>query len=346
MRNRYYLFIFVILLAGCKSQAPLNGTSPVKGEIEYSAIYLIHADADYLYHDEDGNRKRADEKVLEEAISVGKKAKSGEVFIYHLKPERKILWLFPRKDRRLIHYRNGELITDRKYSPEIEEDLFREEIDYYRKNRAHSFSHPEQILLYFGHEIPPKSTSGYYHSIPKIKIDAHSFSESIQPFLTNGSESFDLTVLSTCNNGTPQMANALSGLSRFLLASPQNLHLSHIDTESLLLLENEPAKIQKVATQMAENTFQRMSEELHTAITLTLYNLEKVNPYMNHFYDDYRAYLSDLEYRAFQDNIDCTKLPVFQDLESLDGLSRWYRPARFGRGANTQVHSGWGCKDR
>ena len=339
------LAAFILFVTGCKTQQPLNRTAPFSNEIRYSAIYLIHADANYLYHNEDGDALKADEKVLAEAMKVGEKAISGEVFIYHLKPEKKILWLFPRKDRRVLHYRNGELIADRLYSPMQDSLLFKAESDFYAQNRVSSASRPEKVLLYFGHEIPVSDGAGYHRTLPEIPVNADNFSKSIQLFLTNAQETFALTVLSTCNNGSPQMAQLLSPYSGFLLASPQNLHLSHIDSKDLTLFEDEDQDLKNIATQLAENTFQRMSTSLQTAVTLSLYDLKEVNEYMTDYYDLYQAYLTENKIRENRENVDCSQLDIFKEMKNHRGVSRWYKPPQFGRNAEASVHSGWGCKE-
>lgn len=338
------LITLALFFTGCSSQRPVLNDRYTSGDVNYSLIYLIHADSDYLYHNADGEALKADKKALSEAISIGRKAISGEVFIFHLKPERKILWLFPRKDRRVLHFRNGKLITDRRYSPKSDSLLFKFESDFYASNRVHSSTIASKILLYFGHEVPVLGGKGYHQSLPDVKVNALTFRNGIRGFLTNEKEIFDLVVLSTCNNGSPHMAHLLSPISEYMMASPQNLHLSHIDTKDLISLEEDSDSLKTIALQMAENTFQRMSNELHTAITLSLYDLNKVGSYMKEYYSLYEAYLNNSDIQINKENIDCTQLPILKDLTSQNGIHFWYKPPSFGRRGSTEVHSGWGCK--
>src|SRR5699024_11591552 len=103
MLSRYHIYLslllFVACLVGCQSsKGPLQASLNSK-PVAYSIIYLIHGDADYLYHDTAGRPLQSDQQVLREAQKVARDATKGEVFIFHIRPEQKILWLFPRKDR-------------------------------------------------------------------------------------------------------------------------------------------------------------------------------------------------------------------------------------------------------
>ncbi len=57
-----------------------------KSAVDYSLIYVINGDGNYLYHDKKGRGLQADEQQLEEAIAVARQAEHGEVFIFHLRP--------------------------------------------------------------------------------------------------------------------------------------------------------------------------------------------------------------------------------------------------------------------
>jgi hypothetical protein len=48
----------------------------------------------------------------------------------------------------------------------------------------------------------------------------------------------DLVVLSTCLGGTVGTLRTLAPMSRFVIASPESLHLSHMDMSGLQGLEN------------------------------------------------------------------------------------------------------------
>ncbi|MDZ7715317.1 MAG: hypothetical protein U5J95_03810 [Balneolaceae bacterium] len=315
--------------------------------MEYSVIYYIHADADYLYHDASGDPVKANSQVLDTALSVAEDAKSGEVFVFYQRPEKKFLGLFPRRSSQLYHYINGELTGHLKYRhADKKEDFLTTEARIYNQYRSHSGKEDQRnYFLYFGHEIPDNDGKKYHRTLPDIAVNTTSFSGGIQKFLVTDEQRFDLIVLSTCNNGTPVMAEHLMPFSDILLASPQNLHLSHIDSKSLDLLESDPgiSSIQ-VADSMADQTFRRLEKEVQTTITLTVYDLEIVQEYKNAlhaFATKYEA-LDSMQY--FSDNVDCNQVEFFDDDTFGKGLHTWFKPAKFGRRSSNSTHSGWGCK--
>ncbi|MEX0720154.1 MAG: hypothetical protein WD059_05770 [Balneolaceae bacterium] len=345
MHIRLYCLYSFLLLTGCQSSGNLISPPSSGEEIRYSAIYLIHADANYLYHDEDGNAHRADEKVLAEAQQIGEKAEYGEVFIFHQKPERKILWLFPRKDRRMLHYRNGKLVNDARYSPNFDNGLLSAEADIFKQNQSDVVENSSKILLYFGHEIPVKGGTNYHYSQRSVPVNSHTFSEGAKKFLKGSKKIFDLAVLSTCNNGNPQMAQVLQPVTKTLLASPQNLHLSHIDTDALLLMEEErKTSGEKIAGAMAGQTFNRLSEILHTEITLFVYDMKIIESYLAEFNSLHQIHLEDIEPQLFEENVDCAELPLFNESDFTKGVQGWHKKPQFGRRSNSKTHSGWGCR--
>lgn len=351
-----FLFIYLLVLGflGCSHTAELTREDPpdVKSSVEYTITYYIHADANYLFHDLNGQPVRANSQVLETALEVAENARSGEVFIFYQKPEKKILGLFPRKNSMFYHFTNGEKTTQVKYRhPDENEDFLTTEAQLYSQYHFHSGDQNHQnYFLYFGHEIPNEGGSNYHQTLPNIQVNTSSFAEGIQHFLSPGQNhnKFDLIVLSTCNNGTPAMAYSLAPVAKHLLASPQNLHLSHIDTGSLRILEDNPdpeTAPQNVAHSLADSTFKRLKKELQTTITLAKYDLEPVGRYINDLYDRTTAFQDSTRINPYRENVDCAQFPFFDEEKYTQGIKNWYRPARFGRNATVPTkHSGWGCK--
>ncbi len=336
----FLLLISILWLVGCHPVHKLSTDTPVDSEIKYRLIYIIHGDANYLYHNKDGLGLRADKQKMAEAKKIAKHAKKGEVFIFYQKPERKILWLFPRKDRLFLHYRNGRQINRKKYSPVASRETFIAESRLYSSSR--SKQKLREIFLYFGHEIPEHSRP-YHNSRPEAAFNTYIFAEGLKQFLTDD-QRFDLTVLSTCNNGTPQAAYRMLGVSRYLLASPQNLHLSHIDTHPLLKLEEDSDKpAYDLAVNLAQDTYSRLSKFLETSVTLSVYDLQSDDFFsLAKLYSDYQAGSTDQF--IDQENIDCARLPFWDGEFEIEGPNVFYKPAAFGRNANQQTHSGWGCR--
>ena len=141
------------------------------------------------------------------------------------------------------------------------------------------------------------------------------------------------------------MADRLVSFSDVLLASPQNLHLSHIDSKSLNMIESDPAisSIQ-LADSMANQSYRRLESETETAITLAVYIFEIVQAYKNELHAFSLAHNAMDSTTYVSDNIDCREVPLFNSDKFSEGLKTWYRPARFGRQSGRTTHSGWGCR--
>src|SRR5699024_8393989 len=165
-------------------EAPVERS--VNAGIEYSVVYLLHGDADYLYHSE-GIPLQADEQALKQARQVGESAERGEVLIFHQRPEQKVFWLFPKKDRVMYHYRNGQLVNRIRYSPESDEAFASESRMYKARSLARESGKPlKRVLLFYGHEIPSQDRNGYYRSRPDVRFGCSAFAEGITSFGGNG----------------------------------------------------------------------------------------------------------------------------------------------------------------
>jgi hypothetical protein len=327
----------LLILAGCSSVEYSTTYEPEK--IQYTLIYVIHGDANYTYH-RNGNLRKADLDALNRAIETARQAEHGEVFIFHQKPERKLLFLFPKKDRLMYHFRHGELIGGESYSP-IEGGL-KAEANLYNRRKIKSSG--RTVFLYFGHEIPSGSPYLVYHqSQPYLQFNTEIFSDDLSLF----KDHFNMVVLSTCNNGNPLMAQELSGKADYLVASPQNLHLAHLIDSPLQQLETNPdISTGELANSLARQSFQRLSEFLQTMVTIGVYDLSKIQPQVHSLAQSYRSYLNTVQQNSlFVDNVDCRSLPDFQNRLPQDGITLYYQPPTFGNRSVMANHSGWGCKN-
>lgn len=342
---------FCLIFAACgstKTTVPGQGAA-TSDTTRYVITYIIHGDANYLYHDTSGVARQADQKVLAEAKQVAQNATQGEVFIFHQRPETKVLGIFPKKDRDFFHYKKGILVRHQSYSPANDTAFLASETELFGKYRSVTTNKTKKILLYFGHEIPLKDGHGYFKSIPELNLNTQTFTAGLKRMLPESipNRFFDLAVLSTCNNGSPDMVAAMIPVTRVLLASPQNLHLSHIDSRALASLDADPEmKSSELASMLAENTYERLKKSIQTVISLSVYNIGEMEPHIQRADSAYRAYLSAKSKTSNEiKNTDCTLLPIFSEigLNSVD-VETWYRPPQFGRDASIKTHSGWGCK--
>lgn len=343
------IYMLGFILVGCNHTEVLTSSHPKmnKMDVRYTISYYIHADSDYLYHTQNGNAVRGNTKVLDTAIDVGSSARSGEVFISYQRSENKLLGLFPRKRSQFYHFRNGQLISKIKYRhTDKEEPFLTTEALLTAQYRANTQAkNHKNYFLYFGHEIPTDNGFSYHHTLPKIQVNETSFTEGIRKILPSDQDIFDLVVLSTCNNGSPEMANLLKPFTHIFLASPQNLHLSHIDSDQLKLIESDPMYTpEKIARSMAEHTFQRLDTTIQSTITLSMYDLQIVKFYLQNLTTITSANTYKDASARFADNIDCSELGSFETGKFSQGIETWYKPARFGRRTEQTSHSGWGCK--
>ena len=336
MNKIVHLSLLLVLFSACST---VNKTTDIpSADVDYTAVYMIHGDANYTYH-EDGKRYEADQMKVEEAINRGKAAKNGEVFIFHQQPERKRFLFFPGKDREWYHYRKGKLIGGGSYSPQG--GGFAAEAELYSSRAS---DNGRKLLLYFGHEIPSKASFRYHNSKPQFIFNTEIFSRDIALF----ESMFDLVLLSTCNNGNPYMASMLTDKSDYLVASPRDLHLSYMETHSLDLLEKKTTVSNKIlADSIANSSFKELDQRLQTLITIGVYDLNVIDSYIDEYASGYIFYLENHDQESlFRDNTDCRNLEIFANQYIPEiGTKLYFEPPAFGKEANLENHSVWGCKD-
>lgn len=350
---RSFSLLFVafslFIISGCSQTSTLidDDSSLEETPPEYSLIFYIHGDSDYLFHFEDGTPGQADENALLKATEVAEQAGKGEVFIFHQLPAKKRFWLFPGRTSEMIHYRNGQIVNHVSYRHNSDQEFFlADESDLYHQFRSEQLNeHNPKHFLYFGHEIPDQNGTGYHTSQPKITVNTATFANGIDRFLTSENERFDLIVLSTCNNGSAAMVKQLTPIANYLLASPQNLHLSHIDLGQLSTLEENPRpSTYETVLSIATESFNRLTQSIQTTVTLSIYNLNVVKDYIDDLYTQVKNYEDEQSPDPYRENIDCKDLNIFQDGEYTLGVETLFRPARFGLRSENSTHSGWGCK--
>src|SRR5512143_1930391 len=91
--------MLAVLLLSCSPDSPVQRETQRAEEgmltAPYSIVCVVHGDGDYLYHDTDGNAYSADEEALAEAQRVAERNPRAEVFIFHQRPRRRFMFLFP-----------------------------------------------------------------------------------------------------------------------------------------------------------------------------------------------------------------------------------------------------------
>lgn len=205
------------------------------------------------------------------------------------------------------------------------------------------------MFLFFGHEIPEFGGTGYDASYPDRTFTIHDLTNGLKGF-TNNSKRFDLLVLSTCYGGTPHTIGTLESFSRTIIASPGKLHLSHFDLHLLEMLDiNLPdGNVPAFAKRFAQLSFNRLTEDIQTAVSIAVYDLERVREFLHSTQGFYSNTIAALQrkiniYLAKIERCDCADLPEYFIPTISEGVEVFYRPARFGRLKNKKSHSGWEC---
>jgi len=343
----------VVLLSSCSADLPVQREAqPAEegvGTVAYSIVCIIHGDGDYLYHDTSGNEYRADEEALARAKRVALQNPHAEVLIFHQKPKKSILFLFPVRDGEFYYYRNGRLLAHESYWRDHEQAHFIPEVGLYR--RFHSENHRElaRLFLYCGQEIPEFGGAGYDASYPDRPFTVHDLADGLKGFIGDSAR-FDLLVLSSCFGGTPYTISALGPFARYIIASPDNLHLSYFDIHSLdrLDLSLGEGEVPAFAKRFAQQSFDRLTRTVQTAVSVAVYDVDRVQGYLDSVKTVYSQMLTIVkgEPRASPiafEHCDCAEVRAYVLPAMSDGVDVFYRSARFGRSKGKQNHSGWEC---
>ena len=351
-----YLMLFVsvgcVFLSSCSANSTVQRDQQTDEDelaSKYSIVCVIHGDGDYLYHDTSGNEYEADEEALAGAKMVAQQNPNAEVFIFHQRPRRHFLFFFPLRDGDFYYYRKGRLIANESYWRDQEKSNFDNEVGLYRHYRMDDKREMVNIFLYFGHEIPEFGGADYDASYPDRTFTVHDLASGLKNF-TRDSTRFDLMVLSTCFGGTPYTISALGSFARYIIASPDNLHLSYFDLHSLerLDLSLRDEDVSAFAKRFAQQAFDRLTRDIQTAVSVAVYNVDSVQEFLQAVQTVYENTLTTLKgephtSRVTIEHCDCADLPAYVLPTMSDGVDIFYRPAHFGRSKHKLNHSGWEC---
>jgi hypothetical protein len=342
-----------LLLASCSADLPVQREAQQAKEdvlpTQYSIVCVIHGDSDYLYHDTSGNEFRADEEALAGARNVALQNPRAEVFIFHQRSRRHFLFFFPLRDGEFSYYRNGRLIVTASYWRDQEQSDFNPEVELYRRFGTGNQRETMRLFLYYGHEIPEFGGRGYDASYPDRPFTVDHLVTGLKGFMGDSTR-FDLMVLSTCFGGTPHTIDALGSVARYIIASPDNLHLSYFDFHSLEQLELNVGNrdVPAFAARFARQAFDRLTSEVQTAVSIAVYDVDRVQAYtraVNGVYDHSVMMLKGMTQASMAtvEHCDCADVPGYVLPMMTEGVDVFYRSARFGRSKQKQNHSGWEC---
>lgn len=343
--------VLVLFMFSCSSIPVTQQAPPLEEEhalpLRYSIVFIIHGDGDYVYHDTLGNERSADEEALVGATIVAMLNPQAEVFIFHEKPRRHMLLFFPLRDGEFYYYRYGRLLAKELYRRDQGLLRFDAEVELYQQFRAENQPRALRLFLYFGHEIPEFDGAGYDASYADWTFTVHDLAQELKRIKPDSTK-FDLMVLSTCFNGTPYTISALAPLARTIVASPGNLHLSYFDIHPLERLDVglHDGDIAGFAKKFANQAFDRLTEGIQTAISVAVYDMDRVQVYLQAVDSIYGHTLTTLKGlpAGSIEHCDCAEDSAYVLPGMSDGVDVFYRPARFGRLKHKQSHSGWECR--
>ncbi len=254
-------------------------------QTDYRLIYIINGDGNYLYHDNKGNAINAAERILGQAKYVAENISRGEVFIFYQEPASNFLF-FAKDDGRFIYYKDGKEKSNESYSRKSF-NKFEAESEFIN-SYSESTKNKINILLYYGHEIPSYDSAGYYESYPEKDFGLNVFSKGIKNIidaLTLKSNKLDLIVLSTCKNGNEKTLSYLNNLTDYLVASPKDIHLSYMNSESLISLSNSGViNPENIAKEFSRSAFNQMIGLTRTEVSINVYRLTNGVRTIKHFY--------------------------------------------------------------
>jgi hypothetical protein len=339
-----------LFMFSCSALSPVHRETP-SGEDgaappRYSIVCIVHGDGGYLYHDPSGQAYRADEKILAQAKTVAERNPQAEVFIFHEKRKKHFLLFFPRHDGEFYYYRYGRLFIQESYRRDQSQSRFDPEVELYHRFHTKARLQPVKLFLYFGHGIPEFGGTGYDASYPDRTFTVNDLADGLQS-LTPDSSKFDLLVLATCYNGTPHTISTLAPYARYVIASPENLHLSYFDLRPFESLDIalQDGDLPVFARQFARQAFDRLTEDVLTAVTVAVYDVERVREYLQSVENVYDSTLITLqgEPPALLEHGDCAEDSIYALPGMSEGVEIFYRPPLFGRWKLKQSHSGWEC---
>jgi len=342
----------MMLMSSCSAGLPVQREAQYAMEsaaVPYSIVCIIHGDGDYLYHDTSGNEYLADEKVLAGVKTVAERNPDAEVFIFHQRPRSHFLFFFPVHDGEFYYYRNGRFVAHELYWRDQRQSHLDPESELYSRFRADNQREQVSMCLYCGHEIPEFGGAGYDESYPDRTFTVRDLADGLKHFVRDSAR-FDLMVLSTCFGGTPYTVGALGLCARYIIASPENLHLSYFDLHALERMDVgvRDGDVHAFAKRFAHQAFDRLTGEVQTAVSVAVYDADRTQEFLHSIHGVYDQTLAAMEgetpaSRAVMGHCDCTDLSAYVLPTISEGVEILYRPAQFGRSKYKINHSGWEC---
>jgi hypothetical protein len=331
-------------ISGCASTATLpDAFRHDAAPVSHSMIFIVHGDGQYVYLDQGGQTRKADEVTVGRAMEIARQNPNAEVLIFHEQPQKRSFLFFRRPDGRFYYYRNGR----EQYSDSFRRSTSNRLRPIVRRVEHFASRADVRMLFYFGHEIPEIGGEGYDASYPLREFTVRDFSTSVDR-MAEATGRFHLITLASCFGGTPETVRSLGRSADHVIASPDNLHLSYLDLSVLSELESavtSPGEVAAFADTLARRSFERLTASVHTAVSLAVYDTQRTGPYLQSVAPIHHDLIAGLPTQANLtiEHFDCGRDDAYRDETMTEGVRLYYRPARFGRHQDVSDHSGWTC---
>ncbi len=297
-------------LASCTVPETLRESAADCASPGASIVFVIEGDGHMTYHDASGSEHDAAQEKTDEAVALAEQLHDGEVFI--LRSGARPLFLFPSGSGDLLHYCRGREVGRGSFS----RDSNRSDFEIAAQMTAEAARGPDvrRVLVYYGHalagEDAPRDGMTEVNEHATVSGLAHALASMTHRGGTV--DTLDLVILSACQSATPAILRAVAPFTRCLIASPADLHLSHIDTDALSLLDSHPGiPVLTLADSIASLAFRRLMGRTRTEITIARYDQNALQMA-----------------RDLQAGAASSALPK--------GAHLWLRPAEFGKKSPTR----------
>jgi hypothetical protein len=99
------------------------------------------------------------------------------------------------------------------------------------------------------------------------------------------------------------------------------------------------------SNEFARQAFDRLAEDVQTAVSVAVYDVEHVQGYVQAVDSVYDYALTSLNGQkpGFVEHCDCAEDSAYVLPGMSEGVDVFYRPSHFGRLKDKQNHSGWEC---
>jgi hypothetical protein len=138
------------------------------------------------------------------------------------------------------------------------------------------------------------------------------------------------------------MISLLSPFAKYIIASPEDLHLSQLNSAYLQKMDPDNYQPDVFAGNFADHAFNELKKNTLTIITISVYNTQKTAAYVNSIINS-ENYKKNILSNS-PENCDCSSIKPFSSDNMENGVTVFYSPPAFGD-KRISSHSGWGCKN-